>query len=360
LKSETSPARSEKYSHYELIDISRGLAAICVLLWHYQHFFYIAPETIAQSFERTSQPYYAVLSIAYDYGYHAVAFFWVLSGFVFGAAYSDREPRAREFFVNRFARLYPLHLATLIIVAVLQFLSWKLVGDFQIYPQNDAYHFLLNLLFISHWGLQSGWSFNAPIWSISVEIVAYAVFFLTLKPMARYGLMLTSGVMIASACALAFGISGFFLECLLYFFAGNSAFIVLKHSRGYGAVVGLILVVGWVFLRHMPSAFTPIGLVPFFTGIVLLLGVAEHAWRSVGFSRYLRWIGNVSYGTYLLHVPIQITAILVLDAISADRLMLANEPAFLLVFLFVTLVVAFISFIKFERPAQRKLRALLT
>ena len=56
------------------------------------------------------------------------------------------------FFINRFARLYPLHFATLILVAVLQIINLSLSNTFQIVPINDFYHFTLNLFFISDLG----------------------------------------------------------------------------------------------------------------------------------------------------------------------------------------------------------------
>ena len=78
---------------------------------------------------------------------------------------------SKKFFVNRFTRLYPLHFITLIIVAVLQFFSFKSLNQFMIFDYNDIYHFFLNIFFISSWGFEKGMSFNQPIWSVSYEII---------------------------------------------------------------------------------------------------------------------------------------------------------------------------------------------
>src|SRR5690606_34065506 len=75
------------------------------------------------------------------------------------------------------SRLYPLHLLTLLLVGGLQWVVIKLQGHSFVYPQNDIYHFVLNVFFASAWGLQKGFSFNASIWSVSVEVLLYTLFF---------------------------------------------------------------------------------------------------------------------------------------------------------------------------------------
>jgi peptidoglycan/LPS O-acetylase OafA/YrhL len=64
-----------------------------------------------------------------------------------------------------------------------------LENEFQIYPYNDAYHFMLHVFFMSHWGFEVGESFNQPIWSVSVEIFIYIVFFALLKYIFRAGVL---------------------------------------------------------------------------------------------------------------------------------------------------------------------------
>ncbi|MBC7757078.1 MAG: hypothetical protein H7Z20_10680 [Bdellovibrio sp.] len=73
-----------------------------------------------------------------------------------------------KFAFLKLSRLYPLHLLTLLLVAAIQLYSANLhqvaVGD------NDAYHFFLNLFFVSAWELDNSLSYNIPAWSVSVEI----------------------------------------------------------------------------------------------------------------------------------------------------------------------------------------------
>ena len=106
-----------------LIDGLRGFAAVAVLFYHYMHFAMIGTDHERYFEYLDYQPARAAFAILYDWGFYAVQLFWMISGFVFAAVYFGREATTREFVVNRFARLYPLHFLTLLVVAVLQFVA---------------------------------------------------------------------------------------------------------------------------------------------------------------------------------------------------------------------------------------------
>ena len=156
----------------------RGIAALSVLLWHYQHFFFANPST----FDRSQQPFYSLFKTFYINGHLAVQLFWAVSGFVLCHSYMSRtDTRWRQFFWARFARLYPLHLITLTTVAALQLINQRVLGSYRIYDYNDLKHFVFNVFFMQGWGFNDGFSFNAPTWSVSVEIVVYIIFFFSYK-----------------------------------------------------------------------------------------------------------------------------------------------------------------------------------
>ena len=174
--------RGEKQRFHSL-DALRGLAALSVVFWHWQHFFY-GSEGLASSFERSEQPLYPVFELLYLHGWMAVDLFFLLSGFIFFWLYADRISQglvtAKEFLVLRLSRLYPLHLVTLLAVIVGQqvYLYSTGGGTAFVYQFNDGYHLFLNLLMLPSVGLEKGYSFNAPFWSVSVEVVLYLIFFL--------------------------------------------------------------------------------------------------------------------------------------------------------------------------------------
>ncbi len=131
------------------------------------------------------QPFYEFFSVFYHYGLYAVELFFMISGFIFFYLYADNihsnKTSAKTFIVNRVSRLYPLYIFTFAVVAILQIIFFKSHNYFFVYPMNDIYHAILNLLMIQSWGFERGWSFNAPTWSVSIEVLMYMIFFILCK-----------------------------------------------------------------------------------------------------------------------------------------------------------------------------------
>jgi peptidoglycan/LPS O-acetylase OafA/YrhL len=207
------------------IEVLRFLCAIAVILTHYHLFFQLGTwHAVAQ----TTYPLYAILSPAYDGGHWAVEFFWVISGFIFYWRYAElvqsRQTGAREFAVRRISRLYPLHFVTLLAVAVGQYVYFRNHSQAFIFPDNSANAFSFQLLLASNWFTQD-LSFNAPIWSVSVEILTYAAFFLVVR---RFGSnpFIALGVGLLSWTLLKLwprSPSQSVFECGLFFFLGGAA-----------------------------------------------------------------------------------------------------------------------------------------
>ena len=69
------------------LEIIRFISAIAVLIWHYQHFAYVADKP--ENFLIESQPFYNIFSFFYLHGYYGVEVFWCISGFIFFWKYKD-------------------------------------------------------------------------------------------------------------------------------------------------------------------------------------------------------------------------------------------------------------------------------
>jgi peptidoglycan/LPS O-acetylase OafA/YrhL len=150
------------------LDALRGIAALSVVIWHWQHFFAISGDW-QPGWRRGSQPLFWLLKPLYEQGWIAVDLFFALSGFVFFWLYDEaiREQRMgpARFALLRFSRLYPLHLVTLIIVAVLQMFFFRATGKFFIFDANDWQHFIPNLFLTQQWLPPTiDQSFNGPAW----------------------------------------------------------------------------------------------------------------------------------------------------------------------------------------------------
>lgn len=354
----------QKNNTFEIcnIDLLRGIAAITILFWHYQHLYF--PEAGVNPVgaeQRVLQPLFPMFSWLYTYGSWGVQFFWILSGYVFFHAYaSRRDVSARDYFVNRFSRLYPLHFITLVVVAVLQFVSMRYFGKYQIYPQNNAYHFVLNLFMASHWGFQEGYSYNAPIWSISVEVLVYGLFFVYLRGLGVR--LVPSLVWLAWSLLLLKTASSPILECAALFSLGGAVNrLGLAIAEKYGArsaavLAAAVLLVPLVLLAGGRLPFEPVVKFVLFPALIWFASAIERQGISAG--KLGVALGNLTYSSYLIHVPIQITLIMLLDAFFGGRAVV-NSPVFFVCYLGGVLLASYFTFRLVELPLKLKLRAWL-
>lgn len=109
-----------------------------------------------------------------------VDFFFVLSGFILTHVYLGRIERGgfawQGFMLRRFARLYPLHLATFFVV-VAYVTAGRLAGvPFSVPEAYTLEAAWPNLLMLHAWGIQDHMSWNYVSWSISAEWFAYLLF----------------------------------------------------------------------------------------------------------------------------------------------------------------------------------------
>ena len=343
--------------HFNALDLSRLVAAVAVLFWHYLHFTFPHGGTRAPPNYTDYEPLHAVFALFYDRGYLAVEYFWTVSGFVFAHVYLA-NPRARQrFWIARIARLWPLHLLTLVVVALLQVAFRAHDGVDLSYGPNDTWHFVLNVFFVHYWGLRNMMTFNGPSWSLSVEILAYAAFWALLPLLRRRPLSLSLAAMLAAAVPAWLDPEWKVAECLAHFFCGTAAYALVArawHRPGLilGGSLGLLALAALDWRLTLPYPQFPLWVVGLF-GIVVWIDRIDLADR-LAFGKRL---GDASYGTYLWHFPIQLVMILVLDALPGGRT-LSQHWAVLVVFLAAAVGAGFASHRWIERPAQRAVFAI--
>lgn len=138
----------------------RGYAALMVCLHHY-------------NYRLTGNWFYTLVSK----GSWGVIVFFVLSGFILAYVYQNWFRQGWDgseyirFMRLRLARVYPLHLLTLLLWGLL-----ILLGRIQLTESETAYTFLLNLTLTHAWGFTPSISWNQPSWSISTEFFCYLLF----------------------------------------------------------------------------------------------------------------------------------------------------------------------------------------
>ena len=363
MNKQTQQEPAQKNNKLLGLEVVRFISAFSVLVWHYQHFFYIADKPT--DFIREQQPLYSLFSLFYDYGFYGVQVFWCISGFIFFWKY--RETIAsnaisyKKFFVLRFSRLYPLHIFTLLLVLVLQAIYFAKKDYFFVYQNNDVPHFIYQLFLASNWGFEKGASFNGPIWSISVEVLIYCFFFLILQKISK-SFLINIGILLLFLAAKYFKVTSLIFDCLAFFYIGGFSAIAFKYTQStkyyrlfsYLSLFVLIVLPPFIYItnvyQHKYFAFlflmsyTP----------ALLFFCAQHFNTSPVIQKTIEAAGNMTYSSYLIHFPLQL--VIALYFLNTEQKIPYYSTVFFVGFIFVTLVLSYYIYRLFELPAQNFIR----
>ena len=131
----------------------------------------VLPKPIARHFQR---------------GYLSTGLFFMLSGFVLAYLYLDREGRQtvsnREFWLNRIARLYPLHLVMLVclipmVAGMMSFMPsnslWKIPVSKPVFGVLSG---LLSVFLVQAWCPEAALTWNFATWALSAVAFFYLMF----------------------------------------------------------------------------------------------------------------------------------------------------------------------------------------
>lgn len=307
------------------LDALRGIAAFSVLFWHYGGAF-------------GTNPLARLLMPFYHSGGFAVAFFFVLSGYVLMHVYGQPQRRA-HLGANvwmRMARFLPLQWGTLLLVAGLQLVIVARTGHPFIYTFNDWWDFLLNLFLLQQSGLQPGFSFNAPSWSISVEIWTNILLFVLLWYQARPRLLLWLLLLVPLASLLWAGGDILYSSTptpldrlLIYgtacFFGGALLYLYLPPPRrtyrwadplffGTAALALLAMAMrpAWPWARV--DLFLTLVAAP---ALIYASQAGLWARRFLGL-RSLQFLGRISFSLYMMHFSVLCVLWLIAQAVHVN------------------------------------------
>ena len=353
MKTNTNNSKSNLYFNY--LDILRGVAALFILIYHYKNLYYKCGGIPYSTEIKPIYPFYSILKTIYDNGHFSVQLFWLLSGFVFTSVYLQRNTTSFEFFLNRFSRLYPLHFISLLTVCLLQIISMYFLNSFQLFDNNDIFHLILNFFMIYSWGFETGYSFNGPIWSVSVEIFSYIIFFISLSFLKKYLLKFSVSMVILF---LFLNYNSHFLsdrlsECAYYFYLGVTAFLTLSILRKHIytiLIISLLTIVISIYFSYNTSI-NRFLLSLFFFSLVLFIATLDYLKIAYKIALKLKILGTLSFSVYLWHVPLQMFILIIFDRYSINR-QLFNNPWILILFVITTYLIAIISYYFIENPLR--------
>jgi peptidoglycan/LPS O-acetylase OafA/YrhL len=307
-------------------------------------------------------------------GYLGVELFFVLSGFVISYVYQGAFESGRfrygDFIWARLARIYPLHLLTLVGVAVMG--GAALAAGLSIGGEVlDLAALPANLLMVHAWGLSPSASFNHPSWSISAEWFAY----LSFPAFALLAMRLRDkpALAVAGALTLVFG--------LYLGFEALAGFPLTQATIHWGALrivpcfaLGCALHILWRVqpLRDPQVALAGFAFSLFAIAVLAQLGAPDAfltmcfgslifslacLWsaRAVRTPKALVWLGEVSFSTYMICVPWKL-----LFVNGAGKLLGVGDqlpPVLWLVMLLALIPLSGLSHHLVERPARAWLKS---
>ena len=336
-----------------LVELLRFISSISVLIYHYKIFFFQFNGYLELNLNNKLflLPFNSIINIFYKYGDYGVQMFWCISGFIISYVYLNKKYRvtSKEFFINRFSRLYPLHFITLILVLFIQLISKSITGNFQMFEYNDIYHFFLNLFFISGWGFHNGLSFNQPIWSVSMELIAYAFFFISIKYIKNFELkflfVMYIVLLFIDKSFSAPNANDNIISCVNLFISGTIIYFLTKklNKNTFFLISISLLIISFVGTFKI---------LMFCPAILMLFIASENLFKDKINKNFFSMLGNVTYSTYLLHAPYSIILILLFKNQTEVYL-----NSFFFFFYFTSLIiVSSLVYILIEKNLQNKIR----
>ena len=314
-------------------------------------------------------PFYDLLKPVYEYGNYGVQLFWLLSGFIFFSQYFDRvrakEVSGRAFAALRFSRLWPLYVST----ALFMFLAQPVYRAVSHSARNfagdgaDWWDMLLAMFMANQWiPGHFNITLNGPSWSVSIELLAYALFFLVSRYAGRFAPLL-AGAFALTILVTATREHDPIGQCISYFFLGGMVFFASRRYDAFKArsigghravmVAGAALLVLCGYVIGVHGLITPY-LLPFFLTLVLACAAFVFPQVSGRGERAAVHLGNLTYGSYMLQFPILITVVTVFSMLHVQ--VPWQEPWMFFAWLIAPFALAVPVYHYFEMPAQRWLR----
>ncbi len=306
------------HDHYPELDGLRGVAILLVLYFHCRRI--DNPSTAWESH------YYTFL----DTGWVGVDLFFVLSGFLitgFLLSTVKQERYFGRFYTRRALRIFPLYYPMLILVSLASLLGWTVAG------QPSWIELISYWVYLQNWLVPGALHPIEPLghfWSLAVEEQFYLLWpVLILLAASRNAVGWLCGLTIAiSAIAriglVAAGVQGVYFCTVSHMdaLAAGAGLAYLSQIQGslsrchrtaiaVGTLSAIaVLVVGITqkgFYGH-DAVVLKFGLLPLallFASLLVLAYTsrANGFWRRVLRNRWLRVVGTVSYGIYIVHYP---------------------------------------------------------
>ncbi|SDQ56152.1 Peptidoglycan/LPS O-acetylase OafA/YrhL, contains acyltransferase and SGNH-hydrolase domains [Paraburkholderia fungorum] len=362
-----SDVRAESAGKEHVIDAMRGFAALLVAYFHCRQVAWVGMQAFHQSVGHSLSlgALAAYLTFPIAWGSAGVPIFFVISGYCIhrgGALRLAANPAYRldtgNFWVRRFARIYPVLLAALVLTFALDWFSLQLPPVSHKIREIGLQSFLVNLFSLQGVAGKTYGS-NGALWTLSLEVQFYAIYPLLFALRRRIGmtsvLAIVAVVNVVSAYVLERHDIQFFTS---YWFSWTlGAWIADARTRRAPEARSSI----WLYV--LAAAFIVLGCVAFHFGQygafqLWALGFAFYLYKALERpsgtrretfgTRLLSRFGDFSFSLYLIHLPI---FVLLSSLLFRSSLQMSIWPSF--AYMLVAVPVAYVFYRLVELPAMK-------
>lgn len=286
---------------FSVLDAFRGLFAMVIVFFHMKDYNWVTNNAFVNN------------------GDLFVSFFFVLSGFVIAFVYYDKIKNRStlfEFIRNRFKRLYPLHLYTLLVFAAFELTKVYLSrhGYFEhLEPSNNNLQtFLSNVFLLNATTIAgSGLNWNYPSWSISAEFITYLIFGLLMFLFRKNNLvkMIVTALIPVAVIIISYSISSLVFDAVIGFFLGVIVYKIYTRyklfenlSKSIGTVLELIILTVTIIMVCNKPTFSCLYVFSFlFAANIYLFAFEKGLISSLLKKGFFQMLGKYSYSIYLNH-----------------------------------------------------------
>ncbi len=363
--------RTVDNSHNLYIDFLRGVSIILVLVLHFNLAYHLR-----HSFLGTILPN-VVLDGLYN-GNYGVVMFFVISGFLITSRSLDRygslsKINIRNFYVMRFARIFPSMILVLLLVVLL---AQTPLTIFQNSAKANVSMFTTVLSVVTCWHnilMQSAGYFNYCInilWSLSVEEVFYFAFPLICIFFKKTQFIIPIWIALIIWAPIyrhlhaddeIISLYGYW-SCFDGIALGCISAVLVKRFRFQGTLAklaallaGMVMVFVYFYEGINANVVFGISIMSICTAVLLIVTYHKKPIRLVSnrLAGIVCWFGRKSYELYLFHI---IILALMRSWLSRDQLPDHTKLVWLLVFFSASALVAYVISRFYSEPLNKKIR----
>jgi peptidoglycan/LPS O-acetylase OafA/YrhL len=315
------------------LNLFRWVAALLVVLAHLRNILFVDYAELTNKTLLLKGFYFIT-----GFGHEAVVIFFVISGFLVGGISAHKYANGRfdpgDFVIHRFSRIYIVLVPALIVGYLLDHIGLIYFNNSQLYTNSLQFNFdrnfteymdggtwLGNLLMLQHISVNVYGS-NGPLWSLSYEWWYYCLFFCAIGVVSRTNSLFARALY---GIAIVLMISWLPTQIIIWFVIWLAGMVIAFSPIGRvklhpWVAFGLFLAaLVWSRFDHTLNSVQGLHIkflrdFVLATGCFLLLtSLLQRTSSLPKLERIHRVFAEFSYTTYLVHLPILVFAVAVLN-----------------------------------------------